>query len=76
MSDAAAEEVIEEVWTPKAAAEASALRQRQQPKSAKFSALAGGIPLAGSKSDDNLQPYVSRSFPRDSSLTDARDAGT
>ena len=57
MSDAAAEEVIEEVWTPKAAAEASALQQRQQPKSAKFAALAGGIPLVGSKSDDNLQPY-------------------
>jgi hypothetical protein len=57
MSGTAAEVVIEEVWTPKAAAEVSALRQRQQPKSAKFAALAGGIPLAGAKSDDNLQPY-------------------
>ncbi len=59
MSDAAAEEVIEEVWTPKAAAEASVLQQRQQFKSPKFAALAGGFSLAGAKSDDNLQPYFS-----------------
>jgi hypothetical protein len=64
MSDAAAEEPVEEVWTPRAAAAAkqedSALHQRQQPKSAKFAALAGGISITGTKSDDNLQPYVFR----------------
>jgi hypothetical protein len=55
MSDAAAEEVVEEVWTPKAAAAADQ-EARRQPKSAKFAALAGGISLAGAKSDDNVQP--------------------
>jgi|LauGreDrversion4_2_1035121.scaffolds.fasta_scaffold1161247_1 hypothetical protein len=62
MSDVSDEGPVEEVWTPKAAAvakqEGSVLHQRQQPKSAKLAALAAGIPLNGSKSDDNLQPQV------------------
>jgi hypothetical protein len=62
MSDTAPEESVEEVWTPKAAAaakqEGTMLHQRQQPKSTKFAALAGSIPLSGTKSDDNLQPQV------------------
>jgi hypothetical protein len=66
MSDVAAEEPVEEVWTPKAAAaakqEGAVLHQRQQPKSAKMSALAGGIVLNGTKSDDNLQPQVFLNF--------------
>jgi hypothetical protein len=54
MSNAAADDVVEEVWTPKAAA--AAKQEARQPKSGKFAALASGIPILGAKSDDNLQP--------------------
>ena len=74
MSDpVAGEEVVEEVWTPKAAAAAaeavSLNQQQQQPKSFKFAALAGGISLSGVKSDDNMQPFAPAPPCPSSSLT-------
>ena len=80
MSDpVAGEEVVEEVWTPKAAAAAaeavSLNQQQQQPKSFKFAALAGGISLSGVKCDDNMQPFAP-ALPLSLPLFDASDAGT